>query len=648
MRILHVLSQVFISGPEFYVAALAEKHSALGHEIFVVSDTLTADVKGEFHTRPIANRRYPQRLKNIWFLRKFIREKAIDVVHAHSRAASWVSFYATRGTGVPLVSTIHGRQFPHVSARCFDIYGERVIAVCENLRAHLVTEMRMKPERISLIRNGFDFSGLAESHPAGRGGDRSGGKRMEDSGDIPGERGAHLGGGGDTGAVRKEGYGTGRAIAIVGRMNGPKGKNIVKIIESVIGPLLAQHAGLRAAILGGDVGELPDDGYERVMRIAALHGGRLEAPGFVDDLPRRIAGSDAVICAGRVAVEALYLGRPVIAVGEDVSHGLVTEANLDDAMASNFGDMLPTSERREPDLDLIRKQIEVILGSGASRPSLRSRIVREYDIEGVSRDVLRVYESMRMKKRHARHIPVLMYHKVPDEAFLTEHRVYVTKSNFRKHLEYFRKKGFTPMTFKEYGEFSAGTRDMGEFPARPIVLTFDDGYRDNFVNLLPMMKEFGFKGVIFLLGDASADYNFWDADRGDHYDPLMSLEEKRVFVNAGWEIGAHSMTHPDLTAMDFGQARWEIEESRRRLEADLGTKVVSFAYPGGNVNERVKRLVADAGFTFGISTDTGGLHIEEDRFQVFRVNMFPDDRLFQVWKKSSTWYRRYYRWKRGK
>lgn len=613
MRILHVLSQIFVSGPEFYVAALSSRHSETGHEIFVVSDSLTADVRGEFHSRPIANRGYPQRIKNIWFLRKFIRAKDIDIVHAHSRAASWVCYYATLGTGVPLISTVHGRQFPHASARWFDIYGDRVIAVCENLRRHLVREMTMKPDKIELIRNGFDFRTLSPAHDAG-----------------------------------PPASAAGRSIAIVGRTNGPKGENIVKVVENVIDPLLGEHGDLRAFIFGGEARDLPADGYARVRSVSEAHGGRLETPGFVDDLPRRIAGSDLVIAAGRVAVEALYLGRPVIAVGEDVSHGLVTEATLHEAMASNFGDILPTSVRQEPDFDVLRTHARAVLTASAAAPSLRSRVVREYDVEVISRDVMRVYESARMKKRRPRHIPVLMYHKIPDEPFETEHRVYITKADFRKHLDFFRKRGFTPITFKQYGEFASGVRDMRDFPRRPVILTFDDGYRDNFINLLPMMKEFGFRGVLFLLGDSSADYNFWDADRGDHYDRLMSLEEKTAFVEAGWEIGAHSMTHPDLTALDFGQAKWEIEESKRRLERDLGTEVVSFAYPGGNVDERVKRLTRQAGFAFGISTDTGGLHIEDDRFQVFRVNMFPGDGGFQLWKKSSAWYRKYYRYKRGK
>jgi peptidoglycan/xylan/chitin deacetylase (PgdA/CDA1 family)/UDP-N-acetylglucosamine:LPS N-acetylglucosamine transferase len=609
MRILHVLSQIFTSGPEFYVAALAEKHSALGHEVFVVSDTLTAGVKAEFTSQPIANRRYPQRIKNVWFLKKLIKEKGIDVVHAHSRAASWVSYYATLGSGVPLVSTVHGRQFPHASARWFDIYGDRVIAVCENLREHLVNEMRMKRHKIDLIRNGFDFSKLAP----GPSGDR-----------------------------------VGKSIAIVGRTNGPKGENIVKVVENAIAPLLGEHGDLRAFILGGAAHDLPGDGYARVKRVAEEQGGRLEMPGFVEDLPSYIASSNVVICAGRVAVEALYLGHPVIAVGEDVSHGLVTEANLSEAMASNFGDILPTSVRREPDFDLIRTHVRTVLTASTPPESLRSSMVREYDSETISQEVMRVYESARMKRSYSKHIPVLMYHKIPNEPFDTQHRVYITERDFRKHLTYFRRRGYTTITFREYDDFASGRRDMGDFPRRPIILTFDDGYRDNYVNLLPMMKEFGFKGVLYLLGDASADYNFWDADRGDHYDKLMSLEEKMAFVEAGWEIGAHSMTHPDLTSMDYGQAKWEIEESKRRLEHDLHTEVLSFAYPGGNVDDRVKLLTKQAGFAFGVSTDTGGLHIEDDRFQVFRVNMFPHDRWFQVWKKSSHWYRRYYRWKRGK
>jgi hypothetical protein len=59
-------------------------------------------------------------------------------------------------------------------------------------------------------------------------------------------------------------------------------------------------------------------------------------------------------------------------------------------------------------------------------------------------------------------------------------------------------------------------------------------------------------------------------------------------------------------------------------------------------------LVKDSGFTFGISTDTGGMTIEEDKYAIFRVNMFPEEDLLQLYKKTSPWYREYYKKKRGK
>jgi hypothetical protein len=75
---------------------------------------------------------------------------------------------------------------------------------------------------------------------------------------------------------------------------------------------------------------------------------------------------------------------------------------------------------------------------------------------------------------------------------------------------------------------------------------------------------------------------------------------------------------------------------------------VSFAYPYGDCNEPVKTAVRAAGFALGVATDTGGMHLEDDRMQVFRINMFPHETTGSLFKKTSPWYRKYYRWKRGK
>ena len=128
----------------------------------------------------------------------------------------------------------------------------------------------------------------------------------------------------------------------------------------------------------------------------------------------------------------------------------------------------------------------------------------------------------------------------------------------------------------------------------------------------------------------------------------MDLAQKRAFVAAGWEIGAHTMSHPRLTTLPLPEAAAEIQRSKAELETALQTELVSFAYPYGDLNNTVKTAVRNAGFTFGVATDSGGMHLEDDRMQVFRVNMFPNESASSLFKKTSTWDRKYYRWKRGK
>jgi peptidoglycan/xylan/chitin deacetylase (PgdA/CDA1 family) len=273
-----------------------------------------------------------------------------------------------------------------------------------------------------------------------------------------------------------------------------------------------------------------------------------------------------------------------------------------------------------------------------------------YSLATVAARVLEMYQAARMRKAAPNFIPVLMYHKIPGAPLATKHRIYVTAANFEKHLAYFKQRKLTPITFADYLQFASGERPLADFPARPIILTFDDGYTDNYTNLLPLMQQYGYRGVLYLLGDFDIRYNKWDAD-ADLTEPrseIMDLAQKQAFVAAGWEIGAHTMSHAKLTTLPLPEAAAEIRASKTALEAALQTEIVSFAYPYGDLNEAVKNAVRGAGFALGVATDTGGMHLEDDRMQVFRENMCPNESTSSLFKKTSTWYRKYYRWKRGK
>ena len=622
MRILHVLSAEFFAGSVAYAVQLAEAHRAQGHEVWMISDAKQLPTGATLVQAPIVNRRYGQRLRNARLIRQLVRAENIDVVHAHSRAASWVSYLALCGLKVPLVSTVHGRQHLHTSTALVDVYGDKVIAICGNLREHLVTEIKMDPAKIVEIPNGVGV-----------------------------ELNEELGGDNSSFLVPHSSLSEPLRLAYIGRFNGAKGERAAALLVQVFPVLLREWSALRVALIGGELEHLPSDGKAALAQLQAEFGERIEVVGFTTDVAGWVARSTLVVGAGRVAIEALGAGRPVLALGEACYAGLVTPQTWDAAAASNFGDILARATGEAVDFAVLLADAQAFLQAPRPVPeALRQQVRLRYSLAIVAARVLEVYQSARMRKAVPDHIPVLMYHKIPDVPPATKHQIYVTKDQFEQHLAYFKKRGLTPITFIDYLDFASGRRLLRDFPRRPIVLTFDDGYADNYTNLLPLMQRYGYRGVLYLLGDFDLRHNQWDlaADPTEPHAALMDPAQKQAFVAAGWEIGAHTMTHPRLTTLPLAQAAEEMARSKAALETVLQTAVVSFAYPYGDLNEAVKAAARAAGFALGIATDTGGLHLEDDRMQVFRVNMFPNETTSSLFKKTSTWYRKYYRRKRGK
>jgi peptidoglycan/xylan/chitin deacetylase (PgdA/CDA1 family)/glycosyltransferase involved in cell wall biosynthesis len=625
MRILHVLSANFFAGSVAYAVALAEAHRQQGHQVWLASDAAALPTAATVVQLPISQRKYKQRWRNIQALRQLIKEHEIDVVHAHSRAASWVSYFAVRGRPVPLVSTVHGRQHLHASTSLFDVYGDKVIAICGNLAEHLREEVKMEPGKIAVVPNGVAFEKVLSSDDMQAGATQNS-------------------------ALETQNSPSGR-MAFIGRFNGPKGERAAALFEYVFPPLLREFPALRVALIGGELEHLPATGKTALAALQSEFGERVEVVGFTHDVPGWLLKTDLVIGAGRVAIEALGAGRAVLALGEACYAGHVTEETYAAAAASNFGDILARQGAEVVDWQVVLREAQAFWQAPGRVPAaLQQRVRTDYDLAAIAARVLAVYESARMKKAVPGFLPVLMYHKIPDAPLATKHQIFVTKENFEKHLAYFKAHDFTPITFLDYQEFASGRRPLAGFPRRPIILTFDDGYTDNYTNLLPLMQRYGYRGVLYLLGDFDIRYNQWDAD----FDPtepradIMDRAQKQAFVAAGWEIGAHTMHHVRLPDLPAAEALAEMRQSKAALEQALHTEVISFAYPYGALNEEMKALAQKAGFTYAVATDTGGLHLEDDRMQIFRINMFPHETPSSLFKKTAPWYRKYYRWKRKK
>ena len=244
MRILHVFSAEFFAGSVAYAVQLAEAHRAQGHAVWMISDSDQLLTGATQLKVAISDRGYGRRSQNIRAIRQLVRREHIDVVHAHSRAASWVSYFALRGLPVPLVSTVHGRQHLHTARAWVDVYGDKVIAICGNLREHLLTEINLPAARIVEIPNGVSF-GVDEELIT------------------------------ENSSLR---------IAFIGRFNGGKGERAAALLEQVFPPLLREFPQLRVALIGGELAHLPAAGKTALARLQAAFGERIEVVGFTEDV----------------------------------------------------------------------------------------------------------------------------------------------------------------------------------------------------------------------------------------------------------------------------------------------------------------------------------------------------------------------------
>ena len=209
-------------------------------------------------------------------------------------------------------------------------------------------------------------------------------------------------------------------------------------------------------------------------------------------------------------------------------------------------------------------------------------------------------------------IPVLMYHQVlrsKDQAGRFD--TWVLQAALRRQLEQLARNGYETVTFRDLD------RPGG---ARPrIILTFDDGYEDNYTTLFPLLKEFGFTATIFMVTQLRS--NAWDSTQGEPSMPLMTPEQAREMAAYGVEFGGHTRTHVDVARAPIEVARAEIAGCKADLEAWLGAPVVSFAYPYGATSNTAKQLVKEAGFRYGIATKSGPRVLLEDPFQIRRIGV---------------------------
>lgn len=229
----------------------------------------------------------------------------------------------------------------------------------------------------------------------------------------------------------------------------------------------------------------------------------------------------------------------------------------------------------------------------------------------------------------SRNIKVLMYHRiVENEQEGIGDINAVRKEDFRLQLQMLERFNFTPITFEDYQLY---LEDKLTLPKKPIILTFDDGYRDTYEVALPLLQRFDMQGVIYVLGDRDISYAYWNEKEGKQ--PLMTDQQVKEVRSEGFEIGAHTLTHPRLNDLSKDEIEEEIIGSKISIENLLGEKIISFSYPYGILEEHSHSIAASSSFKFACGVFSGPPRFGEDWFNIHRLAVNQNTSLAQFLAK---------------
>jgi peptidoglycan/xylan/chitin deacetylase (PgdA/CDA1 family) len=208
-------------------------------------------------------------------------------------------------------------------------------------------------------------------------------------------------------------------------------------------------------------------------------------------------------------------------------------------------------------------------------------------------------------------VPILMYHYIstpPEDADIYRTDLSVTPEQFREQMAFLQANGYTTV---DLYDLSQAIVSQEELPEKPIILTFDDGYLDNYEHAYPILKEFGYGGTFFVVTE------FIDTQREGYMTWPMIEEMSRN----GMRMESHSRTHPDLRGMSRERLIWEILGSQETLAAHIGYKPRYFCYPGGWYDEATIEMLRELDFWGATTTQNGSWHGFDERFEWRRIRM---------------------------
>ena len=202
---------------------------------------------------------------------------------------------------------------------------------------------------------------------------------------------------------------------------------------------------------------------------------------------------------------------------------------------------------------------------------------------------------------------VLMYHMISEHLPKNQskfNRLRVKPSEFEKQLIWLKKNNFKSFTLTELSE-------LKNIPAKSVVLSFDDGYEDNFTKAFPLLRKYNFKATIYIVLNRfeqnwATDKDLNQASNELNSEKMLSNEQIKEMLDSGLvEIGSHTLDHVNLPKLNKEEKNKQIIESKQQIEKVFNIKCNSFAYPFGFFDEDSVKIVNEANYTNATTTVNG-------------------------------------------
>ena len=203
--------------------------------------------------------------------------------------------------------------------------------------------------------------------------------------------------------------------------------------------------------------------------------------------------------------------------------------------------------------------------------------------------------------------PILEYHQVTDEVLDPVFEVYnVPPADFAAQLEFLQTEGYTTITLQD---FMRAVHGKATLPEKPIVLTFDDGYADNYTTMLPILEAHKMTAVVYVITNELGHAGY------------MTLEQVKDMQRRGVEIGSHTADHLALTALDETTRLRQIRDSKIFLEWSGLETIYSLSYPNGAFNAEIIELLKREQYLTAVTGEAGLNTLDTNPYKLYRVNV---------------------------